>query len=42
MLEPEMSREEFDRWLEQLQTYIVARTRLPLMDIDSGTVSNNN
>jgi hypothetical protein len=37
MLEPEMSREEFDRWLEQLQTYIVARTRLPLMDTDQGT-----
>jgi membrane protein YdbS with pleckstrin-like domain len=35
MLTPQMSREEFDRWLEQLQGYIVARTGLSLMDLDS-------
>jgi hypothetical protein len=35
MLEPEMSREEFDRWLEQLQGYVMVRTSLPLMDLDA-------
>jgi hypothetical protein len=34
-LEPEMSREEFDRWLEQLQSYVMVRTGLPLLDLDA-------
>ena len=35
MLEPQMSQEAFDSWLEQLQGYVVARTELPLFDFDS-------
>ena len=34
-LEPEMSREEFERWLEQLQSYVMVRTGLPLLDLDA-------
>ncbi len=36
-LEPQMSQEEFEHWLEQLQHYIAARTKLPLLDLDAPT-----
>jgi len=34
-IEPQMSQEEFDRWLEQLHGHIVAHTGLPLLDLDT-------
>jgi hypothetical protein len=33
-VEPKMSREELDRWMEQLNGYVAARTGLPLVDLD--------
>ncbi len=34
ILEPQMSWEEFDRWQEQLQDYVMKRTGLSLVDLD--------
>lgn len=33
--EPKMSPEEYDRWMEQMTGYIIERTGLPLLDLDS-------
>ena len=33
--EPRMSRDEYDRWMAHLQGYIVARTNLPLLNLDA-------
>jgi hypothetical protein len=33
--EPKLSREEFERWLNNLQGYMVERTGLTLMDLDT-------
>lgn len=33
--EPKMSPEEYDRWMEQMTGYIIERTGLPLLDLDT-------
>jgi hypothetical protein len=37
-MEPKMSREEFEGWLDHLQGYVVERTGLTLMDLDTPEV----
>lgn len=36
--DPHMSRDEYNRWMEHLHGYIVARTNLPLLNLDAVTL----